>query len=248
MSACSFVLSLFFCVFLFILYGNFYYSQRFSFSAPRRGSLIPFYALSSWQGIPGLPDLGELFCLCFFFFLVSFSLSFFFSHLARDLKSRITVCTLGLPSWKDATGKVYPQVLQPRCPPLKQYQSLQLKLLLGTSGLDPVCFHASNIHNFITRWEEVLTGQEKRAEILSYLRDGVDVNSFFTPYKGDFQGKFCDSPIPPSACFPNSKSCEEFTDFISSTISQRLANGSISMWGKVGYAINRRSNETQALS
>ena len=99
---------------------------------------------------------------------------------------------------------------------------------------NPVCFRAGNIHNFITRWEEVLTGQEKRAEILSYLRDGVDVNSFFAPYKGDFQGKFYDSPIPPSACFPNSKSCEEFTDFISSTISQRLANGSISMWGKVG--------------
>ena len=99
---------------------------------------------------------------------------------------------------------------------------------------NPVCFRAGNIHNFITRWEEVLTGQEKRAEILSYLRDGVDVNSFFAPYKGDFQGKFYDSPIPPSACFPNSKSCEEFTDFISSTISQRLANGSISVWGKVG--------------
>ena len=47
---------------------------------------------------------------------------------------------------------------------------------------NPVCFRAGNIHNFITRWEEVLTGQEKRAEILSYLRDGVDVNPFFAPY------------------------------------------------------------------
>ena len=95
-------------------------------------------------------------------------------------------------------------------------------------------FPCRNIHNFIARWEEVLKGQEERAEILSYLRDGVDIHSFFAPYKGDFQGKFYDSPIPPSACFPNSKSCEEFTDFISSTISQRLANGSISVWGKVG--------------
>ena len=47
---------------------------------------------------------------------------------------------------------------------------------------NPVCFHAGNIHNFITRWEEVLTGQEKLAEILSYLRDGVDVNPFFSPF------------------------------------------------------------------
>ena len=99
---------------------------------------------------------------------------------------------------------------------------------------NPVYFRADNIHNFIARWEEVLKSQEKRAEILSYLRDGVDIHSFFALYKGDFQGKFYDSPIPPSACFPNSKPCQEFTDFISSTISQRFANGSIPVWGKVG--------------
>ena len=46
---------------------------------------------------------------------------------------------------------------------------------------NPVYFRAGNIHNFIARWEEVLKGQEKRAEILSYLRDGVDIHSFFRP-------------------------------------------------------------------
>ena len=69
-------------------------------------------------------------------FFFSFFLCHFFIHLARDLKSRTTVCTLSLPSWKGATGKVSPQVLQPRCPSLKQYQNLQLKLLLETSGLE----------------------------------------------------------------------------------------------------------------
>ena len=53
----------------------------------------------------GCPTSGSLTFLLMFFFFVSFSLSFF-CHLARDLKSRITVCTLGLPSWKGATGKV----------------------------------------------------------------------------------------------------------------------------------------------
>ena len=73
-----FVLSLFSCVFLFILWGNFYYSQGFNFSAPRRGSLIPFYALSSWQGIPGLPDLGVVnFFAYVFSFLFFFCLIFF---------------------------------------------------------------------------------------------------------------------------------------------------------------------------
>ena len=148
------------------------------------------------------------------------------------------MCTLSLPSWKGATGKVSPQVLQPRCPRLKQYQNSHLKLLLETSGLETPFISALAIFTISSRggqwWEQVLKGQEKRAEILSYLRDSVDIHSFFAPYKGDFQGKFYDSPIPPSACFPNSKSRQEFTDFISSTISQRLANGSISVWGKVG--------------
>ena len=123
-------------VVLFCLcFSSFLVFLRFlAFSAPRRGSLIPFYDLSSWQGISGLPDLRVV---NFFFFCLCFSFRFFFvGHLARDLKSRITVCTLSLPSWKGATGKVSPQVLQPRCPRLKQYQNSQLKLLLETSGLE----------------------------------------------------------------------------------------------------------------
>ena len=226
MSACSFVLSLFSCVFLFILYGSFYYSQRFSFLAPRRGSLIPFYALSTWQGIPGLPNLGVVNFFAYVFFFQSPCKRPKISHHSVHPGSTIVEGC----NWEDVTpGPAAPV-------PLPEAVS---KLAVKASVRDlrfknPVCVRAGNIHNFITRREEVLTGQEKRAEILSYLRDGVDVNPFFAPYKGDFQGKFYDSPIPPNACFPNSKSCEEFTDFISSTISQRLANGSISVWGKVG--------------
>ena len=208
MSACSFVLSLLSCVFLFFfffLYCTviFYYSQRFSFSAPRRGSLIPFYALSSWQGIPGLPDLGVVnffvyvfffFCLIFFVFLQSPSKRLKISHHSVHPGSTIAEVR----NWEGVAPGPAAPALSPKA---------VSKLAVKASVRDlrfrhPVCFRAGNIHNFITRWEEVLTGQEKRAEILSYLRDGVDVNSFFAPYKGDFQGKFYDSPIPPSACFP----------------------------------------------
>ena len=180
------------------------------------------------------PRGRQLFCLCLLF-SVSFSLSFFFQSPCKRLKiSHHSVH----PGSTIVEGCNWEGVASGPAAPVPSPEAVS-KLAVKASVRDlrfrnPVCFRASNIHNFITRWEEVLTGQEKRAEILSYLRDGVDVNSFFAPYKGDFQGKFYDSPIPPSACFPNSKSCEEFTDFISSTISQRLANGSISVWGKVG--------------
>ena len=39
---------------------------------------------------------------------------------------------------------------------------------------------------------------------------------------------------PPHAFFPNSKSCRAFSEFISKTILERVANGSLSVWGKVG--------------
>lgn len=114
------------------------------------------------------------------FFLVSFSSSFFFTHLSRDLKG----C-----NWEGvALGPAA------RVPSPEAVSKLAVKAFVSDLRFrNPVCFRTGNIHNFITRWEEVLTGQEKRAEILSYLRDGVDVNPFFAPYKGDFQGKFYDS-------------------------------------------------------
>ena len=169
-------------------------------------------------------------------FFFSLFLCHFFSHLARDLESRITVCTLSLPSWKGATGKVSPQVLQPRCPRLKQYQNSQLKLLLETSGLETPFISAPATFTISSRGGRRYL-KVKRNVLKSCLTSETVLIfkcSFFAPYKGDFQGKFYDSPIQPSACFPNSKSCQEFTDFICSTISQRLANGSISVWGKVG--------------
>ena len=42
-------------------------------------------------------------------------------------------------------------------------------------------------------------------------------------------------PLPiPRAFFPKSKSCRAFSEFISKTILERVANGSLSVWGKVG--------------
>lgn len=100
---------------------------------------------------------------------------------------------------------------------------------------DPNEFTAGEIHNHLPRWEEILQAQPKRDEILSYLKFGVDVHEFFLPFKGDFQGRYYDSPLPPSAIFPNNKSCSGFEDFISETILECLANGSLSIWGKAGF-------------
>ena len=100
---------------------------------------------------------------------------------------------------------------------------------------DPDNFTAGEIHFHLPRWDVILQGHNKRDEILSYLKIGVDVHDFFFLFKGDFQGTYYDSAFPRSIKFSNSKSCAGFEEFINKTILERLANGSLSIWGKVGF-------------
>ena len=81
-------------------------------------------------------------------------------------------------------------------------------------------------------WKFILSQNPKKYEILSYIVRGVNISDFFVPFKGDFQGKFHNSATPPAACFPNSKSCLDFEEFISSTILDRVKNGSLLVWRK----------------
>ena len=100
---------------------------------------------------------------------------------------------------------------------------------------DPNNFTAGEIHFHLPCWHVILQGHNKRDESLSYLKIGVDVHDFFLPFKGDFQGTYYDSAFPPSIKFLNTKSCAGFQDFIHETILERLPNGSLSIWGKVGF-------------
>ena len=60
------------------------------------------------------------------------------------------------------------------------------------------------------------------------------MNSFFIHFTGDFNGRSFDSDCPPPIVLENSKSCAPFSDFISSTILQRVSAGVLSVWGEVG--------------
>ena len=99
---------------------------------------------------------------------------------------------------------------------------------------DPSFFVAGELSNHRFSWEFVLSQNPKRDEILSYVVHGVKISEFFVPFRCDFQGKYYDSAIPPTAFFPNSKSCQGFEEFISATIIDRLTNGSLIVWGRVG--------------
>jgi hypothetical protein len=62
----------------------------------------------------------------------------------------------------------------------------------------------------------------------------VDAWSFVKPFAGTFAGQSYDEPSPPAKILANSHSCETFEDFITSTILERVANGSMAFWGVVG--------------
>ena len=95
-------------------------------------------------------------------------------------------------------------------------------------------FVAGKVHNHYHTWEQILYGFHKKEEVLKYISKRVSVFDFFKPFKGDFKGKSYDSQLPPRMFFENNKICNEYEDFISATILERIKNGSISIWGKQG--------------
>lgn len=53
-------------------------------------------------------------------------------------------------------------------------------------------------------------------------------------FSGNLWGQTYDNDFPPARMFNNSARCYKFVDFITETIVERLKNGSIACFGKVG--------------
>ena len=99
---------------------------------------------------------------------------------------------------------------------------------------NPSFFISGFIHHNRSMWSRILHDSPVRSTFLRFLEFGVDATEFFVTFEGSFQGQVYSGSSPPRAFFPNSKSCRAFSEFISKTILERVANGSLSVWGKVG--------------
>ena len=101
---------------------------------------------------------------------------------------------------------------------------------------NPSFFIPGFIHHRLPVWYTIRHDSPNRSAFLRYLEFGVDVKEFFVKFEGSFQGQVYSSPSPPPPCayFPTSRSCQAFSEFISETILERVATGSLSVWGKVG--------------
>ena len=98
---------------------------------------------------------------------------------------------------------------------------------------NPESFVSGGLHKHVDEWRKTLSSEE-RDEVLSYIEKGVDVSSLFRHFKGNFKGTAYASEEPPRQYFPNSSSCKPYASFIKSELLERIKNGSMRVWGKVG--------------
>ena len=86
-------------------------------------------------------------------------------------------------------------------------------------------------------WESLLADFDcSVVDFFEIRQDGVRIERFFTPFKGDFKGQFYHARTPPATRINNSAICSQFTDFISDTIVQLVATGVLAVWDDVGVA------------
>ncbi|CAH1801514.1 unnamed protein product, partial [Owenia fusiformis] len=98
-------------------------------------------------------------------------------------------------------------------------------------------FVSGGIHFCETKWRESIPKHANGPDsgrLLSWIREGVLVADLWRDFKGNFKGLSFNAPIPPRRYFPNHASCIPFSQFIADTLSSRIKNGSIRVWGKVG--------------
>lgn len=112
---------------------------------------------------------------------------------------------------------------------------------------NPDQFVPGEIHNHKKEWLRITedNADNMSSSIQNLINNGIDVKSFVRPFKGNFKGKSYNNQLPPKQYFQNSTNCKNFVPFIRDEIGERLRNGSLRLWGKVGesyyYASNNRT-------
>ena len=99
---------------------------------------------------------------------------------------------------------------------------------------DPSHFRAGNIHGKSYVWQNLISNSScGEVDLLGIIREGVRVEHFFRPFRGNFKRKAYDSDISPPVVINNSATCARFSQFISDTIIPQVTAGVIAVWGPV---------------
>ena len=99
---------------------------------------------------------------------------------------------------------------------------------------DPSHFRVGNIHGKSYAWQNLISNSScGEVDLLEIIREGVRVEHFFRPFRGNFKRKAYDSDIFPPVIINNSAICSKFYQFISDTIIQWVTAGVKAVWGPV---------------
>ena len=136
--------------------------------------------------------------------------------------------------WVDWKGVECPPpgriIAAEECADLKMWDLSQLPFR------NPDHFSAGELHHHVNEWAAILGDTDLDKMVLGWIKDGVHISSFFEHFDGTFKGKKYCCKMPPRAYFQNSHTCEEFAAFVTGTIYERVQNGSMMVWGRVGDA------------
>ncbi|XP_064647465.1 uncharacterized protein LOC135500149 [Lineus longissimus] len=142
------------------------------------------------------------------------------------------------PQWTTLDGRE-PRLSTHQCPDFESVINDGVCFDLNELPLrNPDHFVAGQVHQNLDQWREVIGHVSDTcpvsSQVLSWLTDGVNVDDFFRPFKGNFKGESFDSDTPPSRYYPNSNSCQQFGEFIASELQQRVKTGAMELVGRVG--------------
>lgn len=140
-----------------------------------------------------------------------------------------------LPSWVDLQGlPASPPRFASIPSPSAVLAGQALPVFEGLRLRDPASFVCGHLHRFCHKWESIMRGLPGFSVVRPWLKDGVDIPSFFQHYQGEFNGRLLNSSSPPHMLFQNAPICWDYKDFITDTILKRLEEGSMLCLGRVG--------------
>ena len=138
----------------------------------------------------------------------------------------------------DVPLRCIPQGAPPFVGPLPSPELVATRLGLGNLAhlrfFDPDHFRAGNIHSKLCVLQDLLEKSPcSEVDLLEVITDGVRVDRFFKPFKGNFKGQAYNSEYPPPVIIKNLPTIAKFSQFVSDSVIQWVTAGVTAVWGPV---------------
>ena len=98
---------------------------------------------------------------------------------------------------------------------------------------NPEYFIDWGLHHSLEAWDLVFQEDPLRDSISDWIKNKVDIFTFSQPFTGVYKKVRYSSILPPQKQFRNHVSCNNFNEFISNEVINRVRTGAFRVWGEV---------------